>query len=227
MSVVAMPSSGETHPKCSNCGATLVADQSYCLACGRPCSPTRLAFLDVLHAPPPASSAHPPVVGGPPLAGAGPLSMVGGPLPAAGAPPARGEATLLGRHAGTLALISTLLLTALIGLLIGHWLAPGKAPAKQVLELKGLPATLAPAASISGPAGTFTTPSSSASEAGGKLSQAQEAKEVNEAEAPSAKTPAPVKTSSSSLQKLSKLKGHRYTQAINKLVKGDQPIETG
>src|ERR1039458_8224079 len=35
---------------CANCGAALAPDQRYCLECGQPASPVRLAFLDVLQA---------------------------------------------------------------------------------------------------------------------------------------------------------------------------------
>ena len=35
---------------CANCSAPLAPDQRYCLACGQPVSPVRLAFLDVLQA---------------------------------------------------------------------------------------------------------------------------------------------------------------------------------
>ena len=44
------PSEEGAPAKCANCGSSLVADQRYCLTCGQPCSPTRLAFLDVLQA---------------------------------------------------------------------------------------------------------------------------------------------------------------------------------
>ena len=35
---------------CAHCGSPLVADQRYCLSCGQPASPVRLAFLGVLRA---------------------------------------------------------------------------------------------------------------------------------------------------------------------------------
>ena len=44
-SLAPVPSESTT---CANCSAPLVADQRYCLSCGQPCSPVRLAFLDVL-----------------------------------------------------------------------------------------------------------------------------------------------------------------------------------
>lgn len=44
-SLAPVPSESST---CTNCSAPLVADQRYCLSCGQPCSPVRLAFLDVL-----------------------------------------------------------------------------------------------------------------------------------------------------------------------------------
>jgi len=47
MSLVPVPAE-QSEETCSNCGATLLADQRYCLECGQPASPVRLAFLDVL-----------------------------------------------------------------------------------------------------------------------------------------------------------------------------------
>jgi hypothetical protein len=199
---------------CPNCGAAVVADQRYCLSCGQPCSPLRLAFLDVLQA---ESELRGPVT----IAQAPAGYMA--PLP-------RQEGALgwLRRYSGLFGLLAVLLMTGLIGLLVGHWLAPSKAPVAQVLKIEG--GTL-PAAAAATPSPTVTTPNSSSTKApAGKsaaASEAQEVKEVKEAESPKAKLKAPVKTSSSSLQKISKLKGKKYQQEVNKLVKGDQPIETG
>jgi hypothetical protein len=44
-SLAPVPSESQT---CANCSAPLVDDQRYCLSCGQPVSPVRLAFLDVL-----------------------------------------------------------------------------------------------------------------------------------------------------------------------------------
>ena len=73
---------------CPNCGAALSPDQRYCLACGRPCSPVRLAFLDVLQSESAAAAGWRPAAGGqalayaPSAAAAFPPSP---PLPPAGA----------------------------------------------------------------------------------------------------------------------------------------------
>src|ERR1700734_526809 len=100
--------------KCSNCGAPVLADQRYCLACGQPCSPVRLAFLDVLQA---ESELRAPVTIAPPVAGYLP------PLPQHDG----GAIGWLGRYSGLFGLIAVLLIVGLIGLLVGHWTAPSKA----------------------------------------------------------------------------------------------------
>src|SRR5271167_670595 len=87
---------------CSNCGAALVADQRYCLSCGQPCSPVRLAFLDVLQ------SEHQPQIGATqisPVAYA-PVAQPGG------APVDR-----LRRYSPLFAVLGVLLLAMIIGLL--------------------------------------------------------------------------------------------------------------
>ena len=49
MSLAPVPSEQpRTAASCANCSAPLAPDQRYCLACGQPVSPVRLAFLDVL-----------------------------------------------------------------------------------------------------------------------------------------------------------------------------------
>jgi DNA-directed RNA polymerase subunit RPC12/RpoP len=201
--------------KCPNCGSAVVADQRYCLTCGQPCSPVRLAFLDVLQAENELRS--PPTIAQPPVGYLPPL------------PREEGAIGSLRRYSGVFGLLAVLLMTGLIGLLVGHWLAPSKAPAAQILKIEGaaLPVAGAPASGVST---TQAAPSSTKAPAATKnapATEAQEVKEVKEAESPKAKLKAPVKTSSSSLQKISKLNGKKYQQEVNKLVKGDQPIETG
>jgi hypothetical protein len=202
--------------KCPNCGSAIVADQRYCLTCGQPCSPVRLAFLDVLQA---ESALRTPVTIAPPPAGYLP------PLP-------RDDGAIgwLRRYSGLFGLLAVLLMTGLIGLLVGHWMAPSKAPAAQILKIEGgvLPAA---AATASPTTTTPTSASSSSSKAAASKSaaatEAQEVKEVKEAESPKVKPKAPVKTSSSSLQKLSSSKGKQHQKEIEKLTEGDKPIETG
>src|SRR5271168_1535532 len=135
-SLAPVPSDSQT---CANCSAPLVADQRYCLSCGHPASPVRLAFLDVLE-----SERQPQL-------GAGSPSNA---LPVAFTPyiePAAGPAWLR-RYAPLFGVLSVLLLAMIVGLLVGHWVTQSKAPAgPQVFKVEGLGgAALA--------AGTGTTP---------------------------------------------------------------------
>jgi hypothetical protein len=199
--------------KCPSCGAPVVADQRYCLACGQPCSPVRLAFLDVLQA---ESQLRAPATAAQPV-GYSPALQDDGAI--AG----------LRRYSGLLGLVAVLLMCGLIGLLVGHWLAPSKAPGPSVIRIEGsLPAAAASAPTT--PSATATTPSSPTKTATAKspaASEAKEVKEVKEAETAKAKPKAPVKTSSTTLQKLSSSKGKAHQQEIEKLTAGDKPIETG
>src|SRR6266404_2490671 len=125
---------------CANCGAALVADQRYCLSCGQPASPVRLAFLDVLQSEQSRAGLAAPTIE----------------MSAAGYVPVDDSRAnrWLRRYSGVLGLFAVLLLCLIVGLLVGHWVTQGnKAPAKQVVEVKGLSA--APAA-----AATSTTPTS-------------------------------------------------------------------
>ncbi len=146
VSLMALPA-GEPGATCASCGAALVADQRYCLTCGEPCSPVRLAFLDVLSAD--ASPAAPP-----PWAGAGALEMT----PVGYVPLQPGAGGWLRRYSGLLGLLSLLVLCLLVGLLVGHWVTQGnaKAPATQIVKVEGL-GNLASAAP-----GTSTAPASTA-----------------------------------------------------------------
>jgi hypothetical protein len=203
--------------KCPNCGAVVAADQRYCLSCGQPCSPVRLTFLDVLQT---ESESRVPATFAPPVAGYLP------PLPQHD-----GALGRLHRYSGLFGLLATLLMCGLIGLLVGHWLAPSKAPGPQIVKIEGgvLPAV----ATATSPAATTPATSASASTSKAAASkntaatEAQEVKEVKEAESPKAKPKAPVKTSSSSLKKLSRSKGKAHQQEIEKLTAGGKPIETG
>jgi uncharacterized protein (DUF4415 family) len=203
----------DTQTKCQSCGATVLADQRYCLTCGKPCSPVRLAFLDVLQAESQSRSATATIV----------------PPPAGYLPTLPGDGGAIGRlrhYSGLFGLLAVLLTTGMIGLLVGHWLAPTKAAGPQVVKIEG--GVLPTAAAVS-PAATAaaSSPSAKPDATSSDATEAQEIKEVKEAESPKVKPKAPIKTSSSSLQKLAKSKGKKYQQEINKLVKGDQPIETG
>jgi zinc-ribbon domain len=204
---------------CPHCGAEVAADQRYCLACGQPCSPVRLAFLDVLQA---ESAQHFPST----LPGS-----TSGYLPPA--PPDLGVARL-GRYSGLFGLIAILLLTGVIGLLVGHWVSGGSSSSKgpTVYKIEGLSGTTSSAPSSEEAA----TEEASASTAGEGKSQASattkaktkagaaknsepvsEAKETQEAKLPEAK-----KVN----KKLSKLSGQAYSREIEKEVKGPEPLET-
>lgn len=204
-----VPVPTETHATtCANCGAALVADQRYCLECGAPSSPVRLAFLDVLE----ADARHAP-------SGSLALESRGGglaphdPLSAGG---------WLRRNAGWLLLLSVLLLCLIAGLLIGHWATSKQTAGPSVVKVEGLGAL--PAA-----AGTSTTPSATPSSTPAKASakeEAEAAKETaKETKAEKAPPPAPKKASSTTLQKLSKSTGKKHQEEVNAL--GAQPIETG
>jgi hypothetical protein len=204
--------------KCPNCGAPVAADQRYCLACGQPCSPMRLAFLDVLQAENDQRVA-PIAISSPPTAGYLP------PLPQDD-----GAIGQLRRYSGLFGLIAVLLITGLIGLLVGHWLAPSKAPTASVVKIEGtLPAAAASVPATSTP--TSTTPSSPSKTATGKsapATEAQEVKEVKEAEKTAAAKPKAVtKPSKATLNKLSTSNGKTHQKEIEKLTEGGKPIETG
>src|ERR1700759_2745928 len=146
MSLVPVPSE-QAASTCAHCGAALVADQRYCLSCGEPASPVRLAFLDVLQNDPAATGARGTIEVTP--AGYVPLGDQ------------RGANGWLRRNSGLLSLLAVLVLCLIVGLLVGHWVSQGngtKVPAKQVVEVKGLSGLAA------APAATTTTPSTTSSE---------------------------------------------------------------
>jgi hypothetical protein len=217
VSLIPVPSetSGAT---CAGCGAALVADQRYCLSCGQPSSPVRLAFLDVLAENGQAS---------------GPAQL-GWPAPATIDLGGRGYARLdeggangwLRRNSGLLGLLGVLLMCLLVGLLVGHWVSQGATvPAKQVVEIKGLaglPAAATAGTSTTGAAATSETPASKSS----AREEAEESKEAaKETKAEKAPPPAPVKVTPAKLKKLSKTTGKQHQEEVNAL--GSQPIETG
>jgi hypothetical protein len=203
---------------CANCGASLVADQRYCLTCGQPCSPTRLAFLDVLQAEGE-------------LRAQGTLAQpVAGYAPPGYLPPVQddGAIGLLRRYSGLFALLGVLLVTGLIGLLIGHWLAPTKASGPQIVKIEGaLPAGAAAASPAGATTAAPATPAAKAATTSSATTEAQEKQEVKEAESPKKKLKAPVKTSSSSIGKLEKTTGKQHQKEIEALTAGGKPIETG
>jgi hypothetical protein len=214
VSVVSLPSqpAQEGAKACPSCGAAIVADQRYCLACGQPCSPVRLDFLDVLQADA-DTRAQTAVL----------------PAPAGYVPAFEPDGALgwLRRYSGLLALVGVLLVTGLIGLLIGHWTKSAAPSGPQVVKVE-LPNGLAlGAADASTAATTMPSAATLAGAARAPLSKAQEEKEVKEAEAPTVKAPPPAKVNSSSLKKLSKTTGKAHQKEIESLTAGGKPIETG
>jgi hypothetical protein len=221
VSLASVPSEqGGSSLSCAHCSAPLAPDQRYCLACGQPVSPVRLAFLDVLQAETqPYGAGHSP---------AGPLAV--GYAPAI--EPAPGAFAWMRRYSGLFGLLSVLLLAIVAGLLVGHWVTQSKAPSQQVLKVEGLSAagatSLAPTAgtSAAGTTAASTTPVPAASAAPSKESAKAEAKEVQEAKAIEKKPPPKaVKVTSNKLKKLGSTTGQKHEEEVNKL--GAQPIETG
>jgi hypothetical protein len=204
MSLVPVPSEPSSDT-CPNCSAPIVADQRYCLSCGQPVAPVRLAFLDVLQAEGQVGSGASWEQG---LPGDG---YAGGRSPLL---------RTLGRYSGLIGLIGVLLLATLAGLLVGHWATHGSsAPGKQVVEVKGLPTVIAAPA---GTTATATAPTSTAASKSAASEEAQEAKEAKEEE----KKPAAAPTKAASPTTANKLKtttGKQKQEELNKL--GDQPIE--
>ncbi|HWX88257.1 MAG TPA: hypothetical protein VNX67_08785 [Solirubrobacteraceae bacterium] len=207
------PPEEATQAKCPNCAATVVADQRYCLTCGRPCSHTRPAFLDMLRAesePRGSVSVIPPQVYAPPadyLAPAGEDGTIG----------------WLRRYSGLFGLLAVLLMCGLIGLLVGHWLAPSKAAGPQIVKIEG---TL-PAATAASAASTTTAAALPAPRAPTTSKAATEAQEVKEAGSSKTKLKAPAKTNASSISKLEKTTGKQHQKEVEALTAGGKPIETG
>jgi hypothetical protein len=215
MSLVPVPSepSAET---CASCGAALVADQRYCLTCGAPCSPVRLAFLDVLQNDQAAASP----------AGWSAQGTVEGPVGYAPIYQEPGVNGWLRRYSGLLGLLSVLLLCLVAGLLVGHWVTQGKTSSgPQIVKIEGLSGVPAAAATTT-PASTTPAASTPASSKGAEKEEAEESKEAaKETKAEKAPPPAPVKVSPTKLKKLSTSTGKQHQEEVNAL--GSQPIETG
>ncbi len=247
MDVIPLPTSTGGAPTaptttCAGCGAPLAPDQRYCLACGRPASPVRLAFLDVLQ----ADRSGETLAFGQQTAA---TAILGAPTGAGYQPPADPAGMLgsLRRYSGLFGLLGVLLAALLIGLLMGHWLTGSPSTAgKQVVEVKGfgVPLAAAAAANSSGGAGTSSgsgvasnsssghhassgsSQSHSASKSEGGVSEtgaeeAQAAKEVKSTKS----LPAAHKTSSATLQKLEHTTGKQHAKEV-KAALGNGPIET-
>ena len=213
VSLMSVPSEQE-RASCPNCSAALAPDQRYCLACGQPVSPVRLAFLDVLQSEPE------------PHRGQGQVQSLA-PVYAPLIEPSSGVSGWMRRYSGLFGLLSVLLMAIIVGLLVGHWVTQSSAPSHQVIEVKGLGGG-APVAAAASTAPTSTTPATtspaaaaaSKTEAKAEVAEAKEAKAIEKA--PVAK---PVKVTATKLQKLANTTGKKHEEEIAKL--GNQPIETG
>jgi hypothetical protein len=219
------PDGVSTTATCAGCGAPLAPDQRYCLSCGRPSSPVRLAFLDVLQ-------------GEYQTNGVGSTSSFAGGVGGAAlyAPPPEPQGTLdsLRRYSGLFGLLGVLLAALLIGLLVGHWLTGGSNSGPQVLKVD-VNSPLAAAA----PAAVSTTGSSTGSSSGSKSStnagstnshtaskSEAKAEEVKEAKEVAKPKPLPAAhKASTTLEKLAHSTGKKHAEEESKL--GTAPIETG
>jgi hypothetical protein len=211
-SLAPVPSENQT---CANCSAPLVADQRYCLSCGQPVSPVRLAFLDVLE-----TERQPQLAPGSP--GTMPVAYTTYFDGAAGPP-------WLRRYAPLFAVLSVLLLAMVVGLLVGHWVTQSKAPAgPQVIKVEGLGGTSLGAASTT-PSGS-ATPAGSAAAKSSTSAKSEEEKEAAEAKAEEkaeakkpAKAPPAKALSTSKINSLEKTTGKAHEKQLNEL--SHAPIE--
>jgi hypothetical protein len=193
------PVFGRDGDPCPSCGAPLAGDQRYCLHCGTRRPEARLEFLDVLDADVQARTA---------------VSLL--PPAAVGfAEPPRGLNARLQANSGVLGLTALLLVTLLIGLLVGHWAtgsdsAPvaASAPAPQVIRVEG---TAAPAT-----ASTATPPATESSSTPAPTTTTSKSSSKSDA---STKATAPKDSVS-----VSKLSGKK---AVDDAVKKGTPITTG
>jgi hypothetical protein len=207
------PVPSESHT-CANCSAPLVDDQRYCLSCGQPVSPVRLAFLDVLE------TERQPQLG---AGSVGAMPVAYSPYVEAAGPP------WLRRYAPLFAVLSVLLLALVVGLLVGHWVTQDKAVAAgpQIIKVEGLAGAPAAAASTTP---TTTTPSASTpakSSSSAKSEEEQEKAEAKAEEKAEAKKPAkapPAKAvSTTKITKLEKSTGKAHEKELNEL--STAPIE--
>jgi hypothetical protein len=206
-SLAPVPAEGAT---CANCSAPLLADQRYCLSCGQPCSPVRLAFLDVLEAERPTQL------------GVGPVGSTPVAYPPYLEPPA-GPAWLR-RYSPLLAVASVLLLALIAGLLVGHWVTQSKTPvasAPEVVKIEGLGGT--PLASATGTTPTTSVPptatgkSSSSAKSEEEKEKAEAKAEEKAEEKTPAKAPAAKTLKSTDVSKLEKSHGKQHEAELNKL----------
>jgi hypothetical protein len=218
MSLAPVPS--EQPSTCANCGAVLVGDQRYCLSCGQPVSPVRLAFLDALTPAVPAAQTAYPAPATFDMTGAGVMVPV--------QTQAGGVNGWLRRNSGLLTLLIVLVLCLLCGLLVGHWVSQSKAPTSATYRIVGL-GGLGTAAPTSTGASTASSSgeSSEAASSGTSTKQAKKEEEIGKHETAAEKAPpkAPVKVGHAKVEKLTHSTGKKHQEEINAL--GATPIETG
>jgi hypothetical protein len=225
MSLVPVPSA-EAQPEttCANCNASLVTDQRYCLSCGKPASPVRLAFLDALG----------PTGSPPPPAGALPAAWAPGgyELTPSGYVPIQenGAAGWARRNSSLIGLLAVLVLCLLTGLLVGHWVSQSKTAPNQTIKVEGLGA-LGAGAAVAGAAkeASSTTGAGSSTPAASKASSSEDKKDEEAGKHESAKEKAPPAkpkpVSKAKINKLTQSTGKKHQEEINAL--GAEPIETG
>jgi hypothetical protein len=216
---VASVASEQAYGTCGSCGAALVSDQRYCLECGAPCSPVRLAFLDVLQSRPEGVAMR-----NAPVASDGVVYGPAGVLPLADAHSQQGAAGWARRNSGLLSLVAVLALILIAGLLIGHWAGQGGTPSKQVVEVRFPGGTPFAGAASSGTTGA--TGASSASKAtSSRASSASEGGESEEKETAAENAPPPP-AKKVNLTKLSSSTGKKHNEEIEAATSGGQPLET-
>lgn len=208
---------------CPHCGAEVALDQRYCLSCGQPCSPVRLAFLDVLQAE--GAQRQPGTA----------LTAPNGYVPPAFPLPEQGVARLT-RYSGLFSLLAVLLLTGVVGLLIGHWVSGGGGSNKPtVYKIEGLGTsgggTSSNEEATSGTekeAGS-TSKSTKATSKGKTKAAAPETLKGQEKEAEQTqkeKLPEANKASKATLEKLKGKSGKAYNEEIEKATESGAPLET-
>jgi len=200
-----VPSESST---CPNCSATLVPDQRYCLSCGQPVSPVRLAFLDVLD-----SERQPQLPAG--VVSATPVAYATHYEPAAGP-------TWLRRYAPLLSVASVLLLAMIVGLLVGHWVTQSKGSSgPTIVKVEGLAGAPAVASAATTPAGSSTTSATaSKSKASAKSEEEKEQAEAKAEEKAEEKKPPKPHAKALSTQAVNKLgtsTGRAKEQEISKI----------
>jgi hypothetical protein len=218
VSVVSVASE-QAYGTCANCGSALVSDQRYCLECGAPVSPVRLAFLDVLQ------NGHEIAVRPAPGGYDAALVSAAGVLPPADVFGQAGVNSWLRRNSGIVSLLAVLALCLIAGLLIGHWATQSGAPSKQIVELKGLPAAAALPASSAPASSSSSATKASSGKAAGVSKAEEEAEEKGEAKETSAEKAPPPQAKKVNLNKLSKSTGKKHVEEIE--ANGAAPIETG